>query len=350
MAPSPRSTSPLAAAKALASDHLVALPTETVYGLGGLASSPAALTDIFRVKGRPADHPVIVHVSGAADIAAWSDDAPATAYAIAETFWPGPITVVVPKSPAVLNAVTGGQSTVALRSPAHPLFQDVLAELSNLGVRHPGIAAPSANRFGRVSPTTAEHVRAELGEFLSPLDLILDGGASTVGVESTIVLCGADSVSIARPGGISAAAIDRVVPLTSEAVVEARVGAPGPRVPGSLAAHYAPTAQVYLLDPAAPWQISDLADQLGRSTSVGVLGISPDIEAMPSAWIRLPIDTFIRDSDDYARVLYSALRQADQLGLNTVVALAPPASSGGLAPAVRDRLDRAAVGSNPQPD
>ncbi|NQU36990.1 MAG: Sua5/YciO/YrdC/YwlC family protein, partial [Actinobacteria bacterium] len=147
------------------------MPTETVYGLGGLASSPVAVADIFRVKGRPSGHPVIVHISDPTEIRFWSDSPPETALAIAEAFWPGPITVVVPKAESALPAITGGQGTIALRSASHPIFREVLSELAALGINHPGIAAPSANRFGQVSPTTAAHVWSELGEYLGQHDL-----------------------------------------------------------------------------------------------------------------------------------------------------------------------------------
>lgn len=352
MAPSPRSTrfassarltSPKEAALALASDHLVALPTETVYGLGGLASSPTAVADIFRVKGRPTTHPVIVHVRDHDDVSYWSDSPPETALTIAEAFWPGPITVVVPKSAPVLDAVTGGQDTVALRAPGHPLFREVLAELAQLGIAHPGIAAPSANRFGRVSPTTAEHVNAELDRFLGPHDLILDGGPSSVGIESTIVLCGPNTVSIARHGGITAADIARVVPIAPADGPPISSGSTLPRVPGSLASHYAPNARVHLADLATSSDFARVVDRVGSGPSVGVIGLSQDVEQAPNGWCRLSQPDPIKDLDSYARELYAALRRADDLGLTDVVAILPPADSVGLGPAVRDRLQRAAT-------
>jgi L-threonylcarbamoyladenylate synthase len=318
------------------------LPTETVYGLGGLASSPTAVANIFRVKGRPATHPVIVHVSGHDQVRYWSDSPPQTALAIAAAFWPGPITVVVPRSASVLDAVTGGQDTVALRAPGHPLFREVLSELAALGIEHPGIAAPSANRFGRVSPTTADHVSDELGSFLGPHDLILDGGPSTVGIESTIVLCGPDTVSIARHGGITATQIERVVPvsLANESLINPDRS---PRVPGSLASHYAPNARVHLADLAVNGELARMADRVGTGPSVGVVGLSTDVSKAPAGWRRLSQPDPLEDLDSYAQQLYAALRRADDLELTDVVAFVPPADSIGLGPAIRDRLQRAAT-------
>ncbi|MFZ1855025.1 MAG: L-threonylcarbamoyladenylate synthase, partial [Candidatus Nanopelagicales bacterium] len=188
---------PQVAAAALASEHLAALPTETVYGLGGLANSPTAVAAIFRAKGRPADHPVIVHVGGPDEIDRWARDVPVTARELAQAFWPGPLTLVVPRAAMVSDAITGGQQTVALRAPDHPLFQAVIAELTRTLGSGVGIAAPSANRFGQVSPTTAAAVRDGLRGQLSAADVILDGGPCAVGVESTIVLCGPRTVTIA---------------------------------------------------------------------------------------------------------------------------------------------------------
>jgi L-threonylcarbamoyladenylate synthase len=339
--PGSETPGPLEAAVALAGARLVVLPTETVYGLGGLANSPTAVADIFRVKGRPSRHPVIVHVSGREQIAYWSRTPPATALAVAEAFWPGPITVVVPKADTVLAAVTGGQDTVALRAPAHPLFIDVLAQLEELGIDHPGIAAPSANRFGQVSPTTAEHVRTALGEYLGPQALILDGGTSSVGIESTIVLCGSDGVSIARHGGISATQLEHVVPVISGG--DPSSGQNGtPRVPGSLASHYAPKARVYIADFGIDGECEIVTEKVENNKSVGVIGLSQDVAQTPSEWHRLSVDGPIEDLDCYARQLYAALRRADDLGLRTVVALLPPADATGLGPAIRDRLQRAA--------
>lgn len=339
--PGGRTPSPLEAAVALAGARLVALPTETVYGLGGLASSPVAVAEIFRVKGRPSRHPVIVHVSGREQIAHWSRTPPATALAVADAFWPGPITVVVPKADMVLAAITGGQDTVALRAPAHSLFREVLTELEELGIEHPGIAAPSANRFGQVSPTTAEHVRTELGAYLGPHDLILDGGASSVGVESTIVLCGSQGVSIARHGGITATQLERVVTVFSDGDTSSGQNGTA-RVPGSLASHYTPKARVYIADFGIDGECEIVTEKVENNKSVGVIGLSQDVAQTPSEWHRLSVDGPIEDLDCYARQLYAALRRADDLGLRKVVALLPPADATGLGPAIRDRLQRAA--------
>ncbi|MFA7266024.1 MAG: L-threonylcarbamoyladenylate synthase [Candidatus Nanopelagicales bacterium] len=326
----PRFTaSPAFAAAALDADALVALPTETVYGLGGLASSPDAIARIFATKGRPATHPVIVHVRDSKAIDSWAQNVPQTARHLADAFWPGPLTIVVPRADHVSDAITGGQPTVALRAPDHPLFAAVLAELTTTTRPAPGIAAPSANRFGRVSPTSALHVKAELDPYLGPDDLILDGGECTVGVESTIVICRPRDVVVARSGGITDAQLREVVPV-ADAVESKSV----PRVPGSLASHYAPRARVTLVTSAA--ELSAVREDLALNADVGVICLSTDSPAAPPHWIRLATPT---SSEQYARELYAALRRGDELGLTRVIALAPP--DAGIGEAVRDRLQRA---------
>ena len=330
MVPSPRfTTSASEAAAALLAGNLVALPTETVYGLGGLAHLPAAIERIFQVKNRPTDHPLIVHIAGVEAITDWAQEVPRSALDLADAFWPGPLTLVVPRAPSVSDAITGGQPTVALRAPAHPLFQDVLAELTDPAQPAPGIAAPSANRFGQVSPTTAEHVEAGLGPYLSPSDLILDGGACTIGVESTIVLCGDDHVRIARSGGITAEQLAGVVP-----VLTAQPQSAAPRVPGSLDAHYAPSAQVAMVTTAT--ELSAFRERNLLNSDIGVIALARDVDFAAPNWLRLATP---QTSDEYAHELYSALRTADKLGLTHVVALAPPDE--GIGTAIRDRLRRA---------
>lgn len=330
MAPLPRFTdSPALAAAALSADGLVALPTETVYGLGGLASSPAAVARIFATKGRPTTHPVIVHIRDSAAVDAWAKDVPDTARLLVDAFWPGPLTIVVPRAEHVSDAITGGQPTIALRAPSHPMFAAVLTELTSETLPAPGIAAPSANRFGQVSPTTAAHVNDELGTHLRADDLILDGGECAVGVESTIVICRQSDVVIARSGGITEAQLREVVPVADSAATRST-----PRVPGSLASHYAPTAQVRFVTSNA--ELSAVRDELSLNADVGVVCLACDSPAAPEHWIRLAAPTTV---EQYAREVYAALRRADELGLTHVVALAPPDT--GIGTAIRDRLQRA---------
>ncbi len=223
------------AAAILRAGGLVAFPTETVYGLGADASNASALRRMFAAKGRPSDHPVIVHLQAAEELTRWSREMPAIAQRLADRFWPGPLTLVLQRAAGVLDAVTGGQETVGLRVPAHPMARRLLQAFGG------GIAAPSANRFGRVSPTTAQHVRDELG---GAVDLILDGGACEVGIESTIVDLSTGAAILLRPGRISATAIEQV---TGQPVLSATSASP--RASGTLAAHYAPTIPLRLATP-----------------------------------------------------------------------------------------------------
>lgn len=281
---------------------LVAIPTETVYGLAGDASNEAAVRRIFAAKGRPADHPLIVHVAAPEQLGDWAASIPSAAAVLAETCWPGPLTLLVPKAPHVLSVVTGGRETVGVRVPAHPLTTELLSRFGG------GLAAPSANRFGKVSPTTAAHVVADLG---SRVDYVLDGGACPVGVESTIVDCSVEPPQILRPGGISS---EEISALLSGALAEA--GGPS-RAPGMLASHYAPSAQVVLVDTA-----EDAAAVAATS---------------PGAWVLDHSDDLI----EYARALYAELRDADGRGVETIVAVMP--SAHGLGHAIRDRLMKAAA-------
>lgn len=299
---------------------LVAFPTETVYGLGADARNPKAVARIFATKARPADHPLIVHLADASRLTEWARDIPPSAWQLAEAFWPGPLTLVLSRAPGVLDAVTGELDTVALRVPDHPLALALLAAFDN------GVAAPSANRHGRVSPTSAEHVQEELGD---AVDLILDGGPCPVGIESTIVDLSSTTVRILRPGAITERAVRRVlgVPVTSTGVDDARC-------PGRKPSHYAPHARVVLTtqDQAAQevgkWQASGL--RLGLLAPQRPAGLPENV-----AWLSLTGD--IRAQ---ARQLYRRLRQADHLGVQVLVAVMPP--DAGLGHAVRDRLLRAA--------
>lgn len=283
------------------------------------------------MKGRPASHPVIVHVADAAAIDHWATDVPTTARALAAEFWPGPLTIVVPRASHVSDAITGGQPTVALRAPNHPLFQAVLGDLSNVSRPAPGIAAPSANRFGRVSPTTSAHVATELAAHLGPEDLILEGGECAVGVESTIVLCREDDVVVARSGQVTVEQLLDVV-----RVAPTSGGDAAPRVPGSLATHYAPSAVVTLVTNDA--QLRAVQAELTLNSDVGVICLQSDLHATAPHWVRLATPTSLAE---YAHELYGALRRGDELGLTRIVALAPPATGIGIA--IRDRLQRASA-------
>jgi L-threonylcarbamoyladenylate synthase len=299
---------------------LVAFPTETVYGLGADAADPAAVARIFAVKGRPAAHPVIVHVAGTEDLDRWAEAVPATARRLAEALWPGPLTLVVRRADHVPDVVTGGGPTIALRAPAHPLAQALLEAFGG------GIAAPSANRFGRVSPTTADDVRADLG---ADVDLVLDGGPCRVGVESTIVHCTEeDEVAVLRPGGVPVEVLEGVL----GAPVARSAGPSAPAAPGTLAAHYSPRAQVVLA--------ATVAEALERAASTpGRRGLLlPHRVEVPEGVALLLADD---DPAGYAQVLYARLREADRLGLELLVAV-PPIEQG-LGVAVADRLRRAAA-------
>jgi L-threonylcarbamoyladenylate synthase len=281
---------------------LVAIPTETVYGLAADASNEAAVRRIFAVKGRPADHPLIVHVADESCLAHWAAHVPDTAALLAAACWPGPLTLVVPRATHVLDAVTGGRDTVGIRAPAHPLTQELLRRFGG------GLAAPSANRFGMVSPTTAHHVRADLN---GDVDLVLDGGASPVGVESTIVDCTVHPPQILRPGAIT---IEQIQALLGDAVAETT----GPsRAAGMMQSHYSPRATVLLAHTTA--QAERMAEQ---HDGVVIIGTGADVV-------------------DYARHLYQWLREADDAGHHTVVAVLPAAR--GLGHAVIDRLMKAAA-------
>jgi len=305
------------AAGVLMSGGLVAFPTETVYGLGADACNEIAVARIYSVKGRPADHPLIVHVPSMDALGDWAADVPAYAIALARDYWPGPMTLVVKRSGLAGDFVTGGQDTVGVRVPDHPVALGLLEAFARAGGK--GVAAPSANRFGNVSPTTAQAVTDELGDFLADGDQILDGGPCDVGVESTIIDCTGDVPNILRPGAITEEMIKNA---TSLDVLDADGVAI--RVSGSLESHYSPLAKVVLdQSPLAGQGFIAMAD---IASGAGVIRL-----AAPST------------HDEFARVMYSALRAADAQGLNTVV-VAQPAGNG-IAIAIRDRLKRA---SNPQ--
>jgi L-threonylcarbamoyladenylate synthase len=303
------------AAQALKDGHLVAFPTETVYGLGADSQSAEAVAKIYKAKGRPADHPLIVHVSSMDALGDWASDVPEYAIALASEFWPGPMTLVVKRSELAKDFVTGGQYTVGIRVPEHVVALALLQEFERIGGR--GVAAPSANRFGAVSPTTASAVEDELAEYLSEDDLVLDGGASQVGVESTIIDCTGEVPRVLRLGAVTVEMIEAATGLTVEDSVEKSEI----RVPGSLESHYAPKAKVILNGIAQPGD--------------GFIAMA-DVETT-TAVVRLAAPKSV---DEYATQLYSSLRAADSQGLKQVIAIAPQGY--GLAEAIRDRLQRAA--------
>lgn len=302
------------AALALKNRHLVAFPTETVYGLGADAEDAHAVARIYEVKGRPADHPLIVHIASLDAMGQWAQDISEYAITLARDFWPGPMTLVLKRSDLAKDFITGGQETVGLRVPAHPIALALIKEFSAVGGK--GVAAPSANRFGAVSPTTAEAVEEELAPYLLESDLILNGGPSLIGLESTIIDCTGPAPMILRLGAITPLMIEE-----STGLVALESNPNATRVSGSLDSHYSPKAKV-LLD-----VIAESGDGL----------IAPDQIPTPNGVIRLSAPSSI---EQYARELYLALRKADQLGLGVVVVVQPGGE--GLAAAIRDRLGRSA--------
>lgn len=311
------------AVRRLEAGELVGLPTETVYGLAADADNPAAVAGIYARKGRPADHPVIVHVHRDADLGRWAREVPACARRLVAAFWPGPLTLILPRRPGVAEACAGGQDTIGLRCPAHALAQAVLARFKG---GQGGLAAPSANRFGRISPTTAAHVRAELGDDL----LVLDGGPCAVGIESTIVDCTAEPPRILRPGQLGAEEIARVLGVDPGTLT--RPAETAPRVAGALPAHYAPRTPLLLRS------AGQIAAEQAAGRSIAVLALHrPAVDAGPN-WITLGADPAA-----YAQSLYAAMRALDASGAGAIWVELPPETPDWLA--VRDRLARAAHGS-----
>lgn len=292
----------------LKSGELVAFPTETVYGLGANASNPDAVARIFELKGRPLNHPLIVHLADAENIQEWAREIPDEAWALAEKFWPGPLTLILKRSARALDAVTGGFDTVGLRVPAHPV---ALALLHGFGG---GVAAPSANRFGAVSPTTAEHVRAEFGDAALA---VLDGGPCCVGVESTIVDLSSETPSLLRPGGVTREELESVLKLSVPLNQSGKV-----RSPGQLESHYAPRAEVILTSGS---ETSSRESAL-RAAGKKVMLLAQHIDE--------------KDSQAFARSLYAALREADAQGADVLLATLP--DERGLGLAIADRLRKAA--------
>ncbi|CAN5283151.1 L-threonylcarbamoyladenylate synthase [soil metagenome] len=313
------------AVAALRRGEVIGLPTETVYGLAADASNAAAVRKIFALKGRPADHPLIVHLASTAQLSSWARDIPDGARALAAAFWPGPLTLILPRQPMVLDAVTGGQDTVGLRCPAHPLARQLLDAFDG------GVAAPSANRFGRISPTKASHVRDEFGD---AVPIVLDGGDCEVGIESTIVAFVGSTPRILRPGRITQAQIEAVI-----GPVLLGSGQDSPRASGTLEAHYAPRTPMLLLSRAALEAEASQQAALGKHVRALVLG------ALPAGTRGQVLPA---DAHAYAHGLYAAMRALDNDGSHLLLVEQPP--QGGDWLAVHDRLRRAAAGAEPGDD
>jgi L-threonylcarbamoyladenylate synthase len=313
-----------AAVEALRAGELVAFPTETVYGLGANANNPDAVRKIFKVKGRPSTHPVIVHIDHPRYLQRWVRDMPSEAKKLADAFWPGPLTLVAKRAPAVSDVITGGQDTVAIRVPNHPVAQQLLNAFGG------GIAAPSANRYGRVSPTRAEHVREEFGD---EVKLVLDGGECKVGLESTIVACLGDGLRVLRPGTISFSQLRAIVP-----TIQVGPNPTAPRVPGTTTRHYSPVTPVNVVPSRRLEQVMN--EFTANHEKVAVLAQRPPVTASPyMTWINAGTRP-----DAYARLLYTNLRTLDKAGAKMI--LVEEAPLGEKWDAVRDRLTRAATAEN----
>jgi L-threonylcarbamoyladenylate synthase len=312
------------AAQRLRAGELVAFPTETVYGLGADARNPDAVHRIFAAKGRPSDHPVIVHLGDAAQVAHWAREFPDGARRLAAAFWPGPLTLILPRAAHVADAVTGGQDSVGLRMPAHPVARALLAAFAAQGGT--GIAAPSANRFGHVSPTTAQHVADDLGGAAA---MILDGGACAVGIESTIVAFTHGAPVLLRPGGIGVDDLARVL-----GQAPAAPDASAPRASGTLESHYAPQAPARLFAPDDLLREAQLRAERGERVAVLARTLGRP-RTFSGAWVAAP-----GDSQRYAHDLYANLRALDATGPSAILIEMVPGDGEWLA--VRDRLQRAA--------
>ena len=302
------------AAEALIAGQLAAFPTETVYGLGADATNPDAVARIYSVKGRPLNHPLIVHIASAELLNHWAQDVPNFALQLADSFWPGPMTLILRRTQLAKDFITGSQDSVGVRVPSHPVAQELLRRFTELGGL--GVAAPSANQFGRVSTTSAAAVTEDLSSLMQDADVILEGEDSDIGIESTIIDCTGNLPVILRPGAITASMISQVTGL------ETKEGTSTVRVSGSMEKHYSPMAKVVLDVQALPGD--------------GLIALS-DIQT-PEGVVRLCEP---RSTEEYAAMLYSSLRLADQLKLKRVVAISP--SGEGLAAAIRNRLAKASA-------
>jgi len=303
-----------AAADLLRQGGVVAFPTETVYGLGADAANPTAIRRVFEIKGRPANHPLILHLADESQVSHWASTVPNSAKLLARRFWPGPLTLILPRSKHVTNAITGGQDTVGLRVPDHPVALALIRAMGQFG----GLAAPSANRYGRISPTTAAHVREELGD---KVDMILDGGACQVGLESTIVSCIGDSVTVLRPGGVPLPALEE---LLQQKIMVADSSSAEIRVSGSQLSHYAPLTPLELCHSANLWQRVAALGRQGMRIATIEWSTPYSMPANPVA---------------YGQLLYATLRKLDEARFDLLLVEAPPATAAWMA--VTDRLQRA---------
>jgi L-threonylcarbamoyladenylate synthase len=307
----------LNAAKALKDGHLVAFPTETVYGLGADATNEKAISRIYSVKGRPADHPLIVHISSIDKIGDWATEIPDYAIKLARKFWPGPMTLILPRSEMAKNFITGGQNSVGLRVPDQPIALDLLIEFEELGGK--GVAAPSANKFGAVSPTTADDVNEELGKFLISNDLVLNGGPCQIGIESTIIDCTGPLPKILRPGAVTKKMIEMITDMEIEKVILSSTL----RAPGMLKSHYSPKAKV----------------SFNNKTSDGDGFIALANIPTPPGALRLGSP---QTTKQFAHDIYNLLRLGDSKGLSKITVVLP--TSGELLDAITDRVSKASAG------
>ena len=317
------------AAQALASGDLIGLPTETVYGLAADALNPAAVNAIFETKGRPPNHPLIVHLADASLVPVFASEVPAFAQRLMAVYWPGPLTLILKRHPGVADAAAGGHATIALRGPSHPMAQAVLRAALSLGVQ--GVAAPSANVFGSVSPTTAAHVRESFPELL-----VLDGGACDVGIESTIVDCSRDVPVLLRPGMLSVSQLSEACGVSVLNAVEAS-SIKTPAAPGTLASHYAPRARVRLMTiEQMRAHLHDAKLSLATWTRTSLLSVEQ--AALPEGVKHFPMPS---DAAQCAHDLFAQLRSMDALGVQEIWIETPP--DGEAWAGVRDRLQRAAA-------
>ena len=313
------------AAAVLRQGGLVAFPTETVYGLGADASNPAAIRKLYAVKGRPADHPVIVHLADIAQLPQWAREVTPVAQKLAQQFWPGPLTLLFKRAPGVSDAVTGGQDTVAIRIPSHPIAQLLLKKFGG------GVAAPSANRFGRVSATLAEHVRQEFGD---AVDFVVDGGQSDVGIESTVVDATGAAPVLLRPGHITAHKIEQAA-----GVGLAMPTAQSPRAPGTLAAHYAPATPLLVMESDLLLELAATLTRQGKRVAVLARSALQPLHA-GLTWIAAPTD-----AQAYAHDLYANLRALDAANCDALLVEQLPQDADWAA--INDRVGRAAAGTRP---
>lgn len=316
-----------AAINFLHTGKLVAFPTETVYGLGADATNSKAVEQIFLAKGRPVNHPVIVHLASVEQIHDWARNVPALAYQLAQQLWPGPLTLVLPRAFSVSDIITGGQDTIGLRIPAHPTAQELLRAFGK------GIAAPSANRFGRISPTCAEHVQRELG---SSVSLILDGGACPLGIESTIIDFSQEQARLLRPGAVS---VDQITRIIGNIVLPGE-SSQTPRVSGNLLNHYAPHTKLQLISTAALPQLRTVLGQ-GIKPPIAILAQSAYADFLDARihWVAMP-----QDPAAYAKALYARLHELDQMHFSCILVENVPQTSAWLA--IQDRLTKAAHKGN----